>query len=273
MLAAVKNLLTDIKIYVNDIRVGFNNLYDKLLPMLDKYYNLLFNINSSFNDLLNDYYIPEWSGDLKYGWENFWNSFQNNSFDVVLKNTLLEVHQQIEDLTNPISENNKAEYDANIEKIKTDTVIGSAYDVKDGINNLYNNVANANATAVISVNTLPVSFFGMSFPAHTINIDFSWFAPYREFTLSLWRFILWTGYIFLLFKRIPDIINGAGMITDTVTNANMTEGSESILHSITVGDDGSILSDIESKTSRDGNVTNRVTIRHDVSGNSTELRR
>ena len=53
----------------------------------------------------------------------------------------------------------------------------------------------------------------------------------------------------------------------------MTDGSESILHSITVDDDGAIVSDIESKTVRNGNVTNRVTVKHDVSGNSTELRR
>ncbi len=207
------------------------------------------------------------------GFRSFYWTFSENDFSVVLKNVLLDVHNEIEDLTNPISEKNKSEYDANIEKIKTDTVIGSAYEIKDGVNNLYNNIANAKATAYISVNTLPVTFFDVSIPSHSIKIDFSWFAPFRDFTLSLWRFILWTGYIFLLFKRIPDILNGAGMITDTVANANMTDGSESILHSVTVGDDGTILSDTETKTVRDGNVTNRVTVRHDVSANSTELRR
>lgn len=230
-------------------------------------------IADDVHTLVSNYFPPSPQFLQSSQWYHFWDTFREKSFDTVLKDTLLDVHNQIEDLTNPMSDNNKADYVANIEKIKSDTVIGSAYEVKDGINNLYNNVSNANPTAVISVNTLPVEFYGISLPSQSIKIDFSWFAPYRDFTLSLWRFLLWAGYIFLLFKRIPDIINGAGMITDTVTNANMTDGSESILHSITVGDDGSILSDIESKTVRDGNTTNRVTIRHNVSGNSTELRR
>lgn len=273
MFADVKNLLTEINKSITTVQAWGN----KYFRVWNNYFRLmqlyLSGIADDVHTIVSTYFPPSPNFVQSTQWYNFWNTFREKSFDTVLIDTLLDVHNQIEDLTNPISENNKAEYDANIEKIKTDTVIGSAYDVKDGINNLYNNVANAEPTAVISVNTLPVKFYGMSFSAHTINIDFSWFAPYRDFTLSLWRFILWTGYIFLLFKRIPDIINGAGMITDTVSNANMTDGSESILHSITVGDDGSILSDIESKTVRDGNVTNRVTIRHDVSGNSTELRR
>lgn len=164
--------------------------------------------------IVSNYFPPSPNFVQTTQWYHFWDTFREKSFDTVLKDTLLDVHNQIENLTNPISENNKAEYDANIEKIKTDTVIGSAYDVKDGVSTLYDNVANANATAVISVKTLPVSFFGMSLPAHTINIDFSWFAPYRDFTLSLWRFIIWVGYIYLLFKRLPDIINGAGMVSE-----------------------------------------------------------
>lgn len=243
------------------------------MPMLDKFYNLLFSINGSFNDLLNDYYIPEWQGELKYSWESFWNTFQNKSFDTVLKDTLLEVQKEIDNQVNPLSDGNKEQFNANIDKLKSDTAYGSALELKYGVQTFYNNFANASPTATLDVKLLPVSFYSASIPAKTITIDFSWFAPYRDTTLSLWRFFLWVAYLFIIFKRFPDIISGAGMITDTATNGNMTDGAESIVHSITVDDDGAIVSDIESKTVKNGNVTNRVTVKHDVSGNSTELRR
>ena len=241
--------------------------------MLDKYYNLLFSINGSLNDLLNDYYIPEWSGDLKFGWESFWSTFETKSFDVVLKDTLLDVQKEIDNQVNPLSGDNKEQFNANIDKLKSDTAYGSALELKDGVQTFYNNFASASPTATLDVKLLPVSFYSASIPAKTITIDFSWFAPYRDTTLSLWRFFLWVSYLFIIFKRFPDIISGAGMITDTTTNGNMTDGAESIVHSITVDDDGAIVSDIESKTVRNGNITNRVTVKHDVSGNSTELRR
>lgn len=241
--------------------------------MLDKFYNLLFSINSSFNDLLGNYYIPEWQGDLMYGWESFWSTFQTKSFDVVLKDTLLEVQKEIDNQVNPLSDDNKEQFNANIDKLKSDTAYGSALELKDGVQTFYNNFASASPTATLDVKLLPVTFYGASIPTKTITIDFSWFAPYRDTTLSLWRFFLWVAYLFIIFKRFPDIISGAGMVTDTTTNGNMTDGSESILHSITVDDDGAIVSDIESKTFRNGNVTNRVTVKHDVSGNSTERRR
>lgn len=269
----VKNLLIDIKLYVNDIHINFNNLYNKLTPMLDKYYNLLFSINGSLNDLLTNYYIPEWSGDLKFGWESFWSTFETKSFDVVLKDVLLDVQKEIDNQVNPLSDDNKEQFNANIDKLKSDTAYGSALELKDGVQTFYNNFASASPIATLDVKLLPVSFYSAFIPAKTITIDFSWFAPYRDTTLSLWRFFLWVGYLFIIFKRFPDIISGAGMITDTTTNGNMTDGAESILHSITVNDDGSVVSDIESRTVKQGNTTNRVTVKHDVSGKSTDLRR
>lgn len=162
-----------------------------------------------------EYFPNEWQDvDMLNGFRSFYWTFSENDFSVVLKNVLLDVHNEIEKQTNPLSEDNKDTFNANVEKIKTDTVIGSAYEIKDGVNNLYNNIANSKATAYISVNTLPVTFFDVSIPSHSIKIDFSWFAPYRDFTLSLWRFILWIGYIYILFKRLPDIINGAGMVSE-----------------------------------------------------------
>lgn len=148
--------------------------------------------------------------DIKSGWHSFWSTFRYKKFDEVL----LDVHQKIEDLANPLSENNKGEFDSNIEKLKSDTAVGSALELKEGVQNLYTNVSGASPTASLNVNLLPVKFFGASVPAKTIKIDFSWYAPYRDTALSLWRFFLWTAYLFVLFKQIPSILQGFGLVTD-----------------------------------------------------------
>lgn len=214
MLTDVKNLITEIGKDTTKVQSWGNMYFKKWQTTFNTIKSYLSGIADDVHTLVSNYFPPSPQFLQSSQWYHFWDTFREKSFDVVLKDTLLDVHNEIDDLTNPMSENNKAEYVANIEKIKSDTVIGSAYEVKDGVSNLFNNVANANATAVISVNTLPVTFFGMSLPSHSINIDLSWFAPYRDFTLSLWRFIIWIGYIYLLFKRLPDIINGAGMVSE-----------------------------------------------------------
>lgn len=148
--------------------------------------------------------------DIKAGWHSFWSTFRYKKFDEVL----LEVHNKIQDEVNPLSEKNKGDFDSNIEKLKSDTVYGSALELKDGIQNLYSNISGATPTASLNVNLLPVKFYGASVPAKTIKIDFSWYAPYRDTSLSLWRFFLWIGYLYVLFKQIPSILQGFGLITD-----------------------------------------------------------
>lgn len=203
--------------------------------------------------------------DIKLGWHSFWSTFRYKKFDEVL----LDVHQKIEDLANPLSENNKGEFDSNIEKLKSDTAVGSALELKDGMQNFYSNISGATPTASLNVNLLPVKFFGASVPAKTIKIDFSWYAPYRDTALSLWRFFLWVSYIFLVFKRLPDILSGAGLITDTSTNGNITEGIDNSFYNITMDDDGNVLSATESHTYKNGNNTYRYNVRKDVSASSS----
>ena len=222
--------------------------------------------------IVSNYFPPSPNFVQTTQWYHFWDTFREKSFDTVLKDTLLDVQKEIDNQVNPLSDDNKEQFNANIDKLKSETAYGSALELKDGVQTFYNNFASASPTATLDVKLLPVSFYGASIPSKTITIDFSWFAPYRDTTLSLWRFFLWVAYLFIIFKRFPDIISGAGMVTDTSGNGNMTDGSESILHSITVNDDGSVVSDIESRTVKQGNTTNRVTVKHDVSGKSTDLR-
>lgn len=46
-----------------------------------------------------------------------------------------------------------------------------------------------------------------------IVIDFSWYAPYKAKVDVVLGGIIWINFLWNMFKRIPDIISGSGMIT------------------------------------------------------------
>lgn len=264
----ISAFLSNFKNYSSFVKDELNFFHSILVTMNGHLYKI-----SAYFHSLSELYYPDttlntdkdFRFDIKLGWHNFWKTFREKKFDEVL----LEINQKIEDKVNPLSEKNKDDFNANIDKLKSDTVYGSALELKDGMQNFYTNLSGASPTASLDVNLLPVKFYGASIPAKTIKIDFSWFAPYRDTTLSLWRFFLWVGYIFIVFKRFPDILSGAGLITDISTNGNITDGIENSFYNITMDDDGNVLSATESHTYKEGNSTYRYNVRKDVSGSSS----
>lgn len=224
--------LTDINNNISIFLSNFNGYATTIKSNLTTIISSLQNIEHFLNQLrdyikdLRDLYYPdpqtagdrEFKFDIKVGWHNFWKSFRYKTFDEVL----LDVHKKIEDEVNPLSDNNKDDFNSNIEQLKSQTAYGSALELKDGVQNLYNNISGASPTSSLNVNLLPVNFFGSSIPAKTIKIDFSWYAPYRDTALSIWRFFLWVFYIFIVFKRFPDIISGAGLVTDLSNSGNFS---------------------------------------------------
>lgn len=216
----IKNNLADFLTsfeYFSDTTIKFQKVIKQYFESANLY---LMQIRDVLNKILKWYYPDPFTSygdvsqqdvfDIKAGWHSFWSTFRYKKFDEVL----LAVHNKIQDEVNPLSEKNKGEFDSNIEKLKSDTAVGSALELKDGIQNLYSNISGATPTASLNVNLLPVKFYGASVPAKTIKIDFSWYAPYRDIALSLWRFFLWIGYLYVLFKQIPSILQGFGLITD-----------------------------------------------------------
>lgn len=213
LLSDIKSSISDIKIYVNDIKVNFNNLSNKLTPLLDKYYNLLFGINGSLNDLLSNYYIPEWQGDLMYGWENFWSTFLDGSFSDVLKNTLLEVQKEIDNQVNPLSDDNKESYTAAVDNLKKTTFVGSAYDVVETFPKKLNEALNADSRSVLQFTTAGTKNSYFSLPARTYSIDFSWYKPFKPTADVVISAFIYLGFAIAFFKRLPEIIQGAGVAT------------------------------------------------------------
>jgi len=216
------------------------------------------NINLMWNRL--SAYFPA-AGDLYNGWQSFFKSFNGMTFQDVL----IDVHTQIEDSVNPVSENNKPQFDALVNSFKSDTAVGSMITLKDSTKTMFDSVTGAEPKASINVNTFDVNFCGMKIPSYTIKIDFSWYERIRKEALYLWRFFLWSSYLFILWKRIPDIINGAGVITDLSNNDITSGAAESISYTTTVDDNGEVISMNERHTYNDINGTKYTTnIKHDV---------
>jgi hypothetical protein len=225
---------------------------------IDDYINLMWNRLSA--------YFPA-AGDFYDGWQSFFKSFKEMSF----QNVMIDIKTQIDDSVNPVSENNKPQFDALVTSFKSDTAVGSMITLKDSAKTMFDSVTSAEPKASINVDTLAVDFCGMKIPSYTIKIDFSWYERIRAEALYLWRFFLWMGYIFILWKRIPDIINGAGVITDLGNPADSAiDMSESVSYSVTVDDFGEVKSFNERHSYKNENGDRlNVTVKHDVTRNNS----
>lgn len=51
----------------------------------------------------------------------------------------------------------------------------------------------------------------------TVTLDFSWYAPYKSMVDQLLGAFIWANFLWNIFKRLPDIINGAGMVASSAS--------------------------------------------------------
>ncbi len=57
-----------------------------------------------------------------------------------------------------------------------------------------------------------------SYGNSVVTIDFSWYAPYKGTVDALLAGIIWVNFIWRMYKRLPELIRGAGMVTDQVSD-------------------------------------------------------
>lgn len=55
-----------------------------------------------------------------------------------------------------------------------------------------------------------------TFEETEIVLDFEWYAPYKEYVDTFLGAVIWVCFIYRMYKRLPDIIAGAGMVTEIV---------------------------------------------------------
>lgn len=152
---------------------------------------------------------PEWENYLKFpasGWINFWSSFT----DVSLKDFVLDIVDEVEKQTNPLHEDNQAEFDSALTNLKTNTFIGSIDSiVNDTMPELLQHINGSTSTFVFY--TAGVSTDLYSIPSSKIVLDMSWYAPFKQYGDMIISGFMWLFYLIMLFRHLPDILNGAGL--------------------------------------------------------------
>lgn len=51
-----------------------------------------------------------------------------------------------------------------------------------------------------------------------VTIDFAWYARYKPYVDTIVASMIWVGFLWRLYKRLPEIIHGGAMITDMITD-------------------------------------------------------
>lgn len=57
-----------------------------------------------------------------------------------------------------------------------------------------------------------------SYGRSVVTIDFAWYARYKPYVDTIVASMIWVGFLWRLYKRLPEIIHGGAMITDMVTD-------------------------------------------------------
>ncbi|MGN0532747.1 MAG: hypothetical protein ACI4IK_00130 [Eubacterium sp.] len=146
------------------------------------------------------------------------NDFDNFEFSYTLKDTLqdmlYELYQKIDKETNPLSEQNAAEFNAALTNVRNNTFIGSAYELTETLPDKINNSLTTDSSPVLTFKTAAVKNSFFEIPAREYSIDFSWYAPFKGVGDTVISCFIYLGFLIAFFKRLPEIIHGAGIIRD-----------------------------------------------------------
>lgn len=200
----------------NSYSKNFDSFAYNMDTQLTKLYNTLWSINDKLSDL-NLFYYPsnnintDYSLPTRQGWLNFYTSFQEFSFQEVMDSVL----QNFIDKINPVSENNKESFDAAMTNFNENTFIGSANEIMTTFPGELTSALSKDSSPVLQFKTASVSNSYFSLPARTFSIDFSWYAPFKATADTVISAFIYIGFIIAFIKRLPEIMHGAGIVTDS----------------------------------------------------------
>lgn len=220
MLTDVKNLLTEIKTNTTIVQAWGNLYFKKWQTYFSAMQRYLSGIADDVHTIVSNYFPPSPNFVQSTQWYHFWDTFREKSFSTVLKETLLEVQKEIDNQVNPLSDDNKESYTAAVDNLKKTTFVGSAYDVVETFPKKLNEALNADSRSVLQFTTAGTKNSYFSLPARTYSIDFSWYKPFKPTADVVISAFIYLGFAIAFFKRLPDIIQGAGVVYTGQVNFN-----------------------------------------------------
>lgn len=175
-----------------------------------KYSDIFLSSISNFQKALASYFGFDLTLDI-----NGYNTDPSKAFSFSIKETfkevLLDVYKTIDNTINPRSEDNAEAFDAALINVKDNTFIGSAYEVVDTVPNDIKNALTTDSSPVLTFKTAGVSNSYYSIPAKSYSVDFSWYAPFKGVGDTVVSCFMYLGFLVALWKRLPEIIHGAGV--------------------------------------------------------------
>ena len=197
--ALFKSYQNDVKIYLQTAVSYLDSIKNSLKAIKKWYYPDPYELGIEYDEF-----------NTLVGWRSFWSTFRYKKFDEVL----LEVNQKIEDKVNPLSENNSAAFEGAITNIKDNTFIGSANEMVTTFPEELKGALNKDSSPVLQFKTVAVKNSYFSLPAKTYSIDFSFWAPFKGTADALISAFMYLGFLIILFKRLPEILHGSGVVRD-----------------------------------------------------------
>lgn len=179
-----------------------------------KYSDIFLSSISNFQKALASYFGFDLTLDI-----NGYNTDPSKAFSFSIKETfkevLLDVYKTIDNTVNPLSDDNSEAYNAALTNVKDNTFIGDAYTIADTVPNEIKNALSTDSSPVLTFKTSGVSNSYFSIPAKSYSIDFSWYAPYKGVGDTVVSCFMFLGFLIAFIKRLPEIINGAGVMYDS----------------------------------------------------------
>lgn len=184
---------TDLGKFIKNWGTKFDDMKDKVITVKDKLIEIAKDIGEINANFLN----------------NLKNGFMNMSISEIMEAQVIYIKSWI------------VPSDSYLDNLKSrfTGVYDSVNKLKEGGSYVLNFLKNASGKTPPSI-TVNLSKSGKYYLGESVTIDFSWYAPYKPSVDVLLAGIIWATFLWNLFKRLPDILSGAGMITHSANNIN-----------------------------------------------------
>lgn len=209
----IKNFVSLINSQVDNAVLFLKAINYSIVDLNDtvmKFSNIFLSSISNFQKALASYFGFDLTLDI-----NGYNTDPSKAFSFSIKETfkevLLDVYKTIDNTINPRSEDNAEAFDAALTNVKDNTFIGSAYTIADTVPNDIKNALTTDSSPVLTFKTAGVSNSYYSIPAKSYSVDFSWYAPFKGVGDTVVSCFMYLGFLVALWKRLPEIIHGAGV--------------------------------------------------------------
>lgn len=221
----LSNISSKISGFSNSVGNALSNLTSKLINSFNDTKDTIFGFMNLFQNSITDFKtgVSDYISDLKTKIISSINNFKNSVLTAIVglasdigDSVSVGFSDVLIELLVP-SENYFSDKFTALRQNFTfiDSIVNSGQIIIDRLKNI-----SGNTSPTITID-LSNKISGASYGSQIVVINFDWYTPYKKSVDILISSIIWVSYIFLLYKRAPEIIRGSGMITSIFGGSNL----------------------------------------------------